>query len=170
MHAAPTHHNTRRRHQALLGVPAAADRYEHELAPLAAGVAFDGEQHSALWRHVEDFTPHFLEAHPDGAVVRVSCTLKGLEAVMVAFDGPAIARAGSGICYGYFDHTDAAAAWMDEAVRRGWRAVIEFSPEARKSDLELWPAPAGDLATMRRVKELFDPGSLLNRGRLYRRI
>lgn len=149
---------------------AAAGRYEHELAQLAEGVAFEGDRQSALWSHIEEFSPGFLNAHPDGAVVRVSCTLKGLEAVMVSFEGAAIARAGSGVCYGYFEQSAAAASWMAEAVRRGWRAVIEFSPEARKPELELWPAPAGDLATMRRVKELFDPGNLLNRGRLYRRI
>jgi FAD/FMN-containing dehydrogenase len=47
--------------------------------------------------------------------------------------------------------------------------VIEFAPEERQS-LHLWPAPGGDLELMRRVKNLFDPGNLLNRGRLYNRI
>ena len=48
--------------------------------------------------------------------------------------------------------------------------LIEFAPEARKRSLELWPSPGGDFDIMRRVKELFDPSNLLNRGRLYRRI
>jgi len=58
---------------------------------------------------------------------------------------------------------------------------MEFAPEGRKESLDLWPgaegAPDGaaggrarDLETMRRVKALFDPSNLLNRGRLYRLI
>ena len=152
------------------GNPAAIDRAEHDLAVLAEGVAFDGDRHETLWRHVQEFTPQFLARHPDGAVVRVSCTLKELGAVMESFAGPAVARAGSGVCYGYFEQTEAAAGWLAEAVRRGWKAVIEFSPEERKPVLDLWPAPGGDLEIMLRVKHLFDPSNLLNRGRLYRRI
>ncbi len=34
----------------------------------------------------------------------------------------------------------------------------------------MWPAPGGDIELMQRVKKLFDPENLLNRGRLYRRI
>ena len=83
-----------------------------------------------------------------------------------------MARAGSGVCYGYF-----------EAVRRrprlagrmpraaGWKAVIEYSRRrARKQRSTCGRAPGGDLEMMQRVKHLFDPGNLLNRGRLYRRI
>jgi FAD/FMN-containing dehydrogenase len=48
--------------------------------------------------------------------------------------------------------------------------VIEFSPEARQQTLDLWPSPGADFEIMKRVKNLFDPSNLLNRGRLYRRI
>ena len=68
-----------------------------------------------LWRHVENFTPRFLAAHEDGAVVRASCTLKDSEAVMASFPGPAVARAGSGVCYGYFERSQAAADWLSSA-------------------------------------------------------
>jgi len=54
---------------------------------------------------------------------------------MASFDCPALARAGSGVCYGYFAESQAAARWLADAVRRGWKAVIEFSPEARKRTL-----------------------------------
>ena len=59
---------------------------------------------------------------------------------------------------------------MVDAVRRGWKAVIEFSPEERKGALDLWPAPGSDFELMKRLKGLFDPANLLNRGRLYGRI
>jgi FAD/FMN-containing dehydrogenase len=133
-------------------------------------MAFDGARQEVLWNRLENYTPWVLERNRDGAVVRVSCTLRGLEEVMASFDGPALARAATGVCYGYFERTEAAAAWLAGAVRRGWKAVIEFAPEERKRALDLWPAPGGDLELMRRIKGLFDPANLLNRGRLYGRI
>lgn len=153
------------------GNSAAVDRYEHEFAKYADSVAIDKqERHQTLWRHLENFTPAFLAQHEDGAVVRASCTLKEVGTVMASFPGQALARAGSGVCYGYFDRSAAAAEWLAKAAGRGWKAVLEFSPEARKGALDLWPAPGADLEIMKRVKHLFDPGNLLNRGRLYRRI
>jgi glycolate oxidase FAD binding subunit len=151
------------------GNPAAVERSEHELAELSEGVALEGAEHASLWTHVEEFTPRFLQLHPDGAVIRTSCTLKELENLMVSLPCAAVARAGSGVCYAYFESTSAAVQWIPESIRRGWKAVIEFAPEERQS-LHLWPAPGGDLELMRRVKNLFDPGNLLNRGRLYNRI
>lgn len=150
------------------GSSAAIDRYERELANVANGVGLDDYRQETLWRHVENLTPRHLEQHPDGAIVRVSCTLKGIEPVMESFPGPALARAGSGVCYGYFDESAAAGAWMSEVSAKGWKAVIEFAPESKKTALPLWPAPGGDLEVMKRIKNLFDPSNLLNRGRLYR--
>jgi len=152
------------------GNEAAVNRYEQELTRFPGAVAFEDTRQEILWRHVQEFTPRFLEKHADGVVVRVSCTLKELESVLGSFDGPAVARAGSGVCYGYFEQSAAATEWMATAAVRGWKAVIEFSPEGRKQALELWPSPSGDMEVMRRVKGLFDPENLLNRGRLYRRI
>ena len=152
------------------GNGAAVDRYERELASLAEGVALEGEQQETLWSYIREFTPSFLGAHPLGAVVRASCTIKGVETAMASLNGPAIARAASGVCYGYFEEIQPAAAWIRSAQARGFRAVIEFAPEATKADAELWPSPAGDFEIMRRIKQLFDPSNLLNRGRLYGRI
>ncbi|MGA7237021.1 MAG: FAD-binding protein [Bryobacteraceae bacterium] len=152
------------------GNAAAVERYEREFAPMGDGVALEGEPHETLWTHIREFTPVYLSGHPSGAVVRASCTLKGVEAEMASFEGPAIARAASGVCYGYFEDVSAAMAWRRAAEGRGSKAVIEFAPETSKPTLELWPAPAGDFEIMRRVKNLFDPSNLLNRGRLYGRI
>lgn len=152
------------------GNSAALNRYERELAELGTGVVFDDYRQETLWRHIEDFAPQYLERHPDGAIVRVSCTLKGMEPVVGSFPGQALARAGSGVCYGCFEQAEAAAAWMSQAVSSGWKAVIEFAPEAQKPSLDLWPAPGADLEIMKRIKNLFDPSNLLNRGRLYRLI
>ncbi len=145
-------------------------RYERELAELADGMAYDGDRQEELWGHIGQFTPRFLERHADGAVARLSCTLKEVGTAMESFEGPALARAGSGVCYGYFEGSGAAGKWLAGATSRGWKAVLEFSPEDRRVAFELWPSPGGDLEVMRRVKQLFDPGNILNRGRLYGRI
>lgn len=152
------------------GSPAAIHRSEAELAHIAGRLAIETEFPPTFWTEVENFTPQFLESRPEGLVVRASCTLKDLPAVMDSFPGPAVARAASGVCYGYFDGAETTASWFARAKAAGWKAVIEFAPEARKRKLELWPSPGGDFEMMRRVKELFDPSNLLNRGRLYRRI
>jgi glycolate oxidase FAD binding subunit len=152
------------------GTAAAAERYERELSGLGDYLSLEGGANENFWRSVEEFTPRFLEGRPAGAAVRVSCTLKLVQDVMTSLTGPAVARAGSGVCYGYFDECEAASAWMAEAGRQGWKAVIEFSPEERKSRLDLWSCPGRDFELMRRIKGLFDPANLLNRGRLYGRI
>lgn len=152
------------------GNTAAVDRYERELAGMGDALAFDGERQQTLWNHIGDFTPWYLGSHPDGAAVRVSCTLKELAGVAGSLPGPGIARAGSGVVYGYFPRAEDAASWLAGPGRKAGAAVIEYSPDPWKRTAELWPSPGGDLELMRRVKALFDPANLLNRGRLYRRI
>jgi len=102
--------------------------------------------------------------------VRVSCTLKEVGGVAGGFDGPAVARAGSGVCYGYFEDAASAGRWAAEAAGRGVKAAVEFSADRLRRKLDLWPAAGADWEIMKRVKQLFDPGNVLNRGRLYGRI
>lgn len=152
------------------GNAAAVDRYEREFSQYGGTRALENHNQHILWRHVEDFTPAFLQNHADGTVVRASCTLKEAEAVMASFPGAAIARAGSGVCYGYFEEAAAAAKWLAGAQRHGRRAVIEFASDDCRRTLDLWFARSGEFEVMKRVKNLFDPSNLMNRGRLYRLI
>jgi len=174
------------------GNAAALKRYEREMAALGEGVSLAGEEAEAFWEKVREFTPGFLAANPDGAVARVSSKLSELGAVLESTQVPLIARAGSGVCYGYFERAVDAAQWAALAEFRGWRPVIEFAPEDQKAELDLWPgagtdswglsrAPSGrppgatfgagrEFAMMVKIKQMFDPERLLNRGRLYRRI
>ena len=89
---------------------------------------------------------------------------------MACFPGPVIDRAGWCGCYGCFARSGEAAEWLAGAAKRGWKAVMEFAPEERRRSMELWPSPGGDFELMKRVKNLFDPSNLLNRGGLYRRL
>ncbi|MCC6861248.1 MAG: FAD-binding oxidoreductase [Bryobacterales bacterium] len=151
------------------GNAAVLERYARELRNVGRWTALDEPEHSSFWQQVRDFTPRFLESHPEGAVVRLSTTLSQLREVVEAMPAPALARAGSGVCYGYFTDAAAASAWLAQAGKRSWKAIMEFAPENR-AHLELWPQPGNDLETFERIKRLFDPHGLVNRGRLYNRI
>ncbi len=104
------------------GNEAAVKRWRREAGPDA--VVLEGADEMRFWRHVEEYTPHFLEKFAHGVVVRASCTLSQMKDVMASFETAAIARAGSGVCYGYFNRAEAGARWIASAERRGWKAVI----------------------------------------------
>jgi len=151
------------------GNTAVIRRCRSEFAAVDATVLEDVEQ-ARFWRQVQEYTPHFLEKFAHGAVVRVSCMLAELKEAMDSFPTAAIARAGSGVCYGYFNRSDAAARWMASAARRGWKAIIEFAPDEDRAQLDLWPSPGSDFEMMKKIKHMFDPNRLLNRGRLFRHL
>ncbi|MGI8990905.1 MAG: FAD-binding oxidoreductase [Bryobacteraceae bacterium] len=152
------------------GNAATIDRCEREISELGDMRALAENEECDFWKGIRNFTPDFLATHADGAVIRVSCTLAAMREAIASFDCPVVARAGSGVCHGYFVGTEPAVAWMDDAGKKGWKAVIEFAPETRKAQLDLWPAPGEDFEMMKRIKQMFDPNRLLNRGRLYNRI
>lgn len=139
------------------GNRAVLERYARELS---GAEPIEGEAEQRLWTDIRELTPTFLAAHPDGAVVRVSSKLSEVGSVLESLPGQALARAGSGVTYGYFEN------WRD-AIGRG---TIEYAPGEARATSEWWPSPGSDFATMKRVKEMFDPQGLLNRGRLYGRI
>jgi len=151
------------------GNAAAVDRCRRELATRDA-LVLEGKEESRFWKQVQEYTPHFLEKFASGVVVRASCTLAQLKEVLSSFDTAAIARAGSGVCYAYFTRADAAVRWLTSATRRGWKATIEFAPDDQRARLDLWPAPSAELEMMKKIKNMFDPNHLLNRGRLFRLI
>ena len=116
------------------GNTAAVERYERELAAYPGALAFDADHHEALWRYLEEFPAGFLGRHAHGAVVRASCTLKELESVMGTIEGPALARAGSGVVYGCFETCDAAAAWLDGSHPKGMEGRDRVRARRAESD------------------------------------
>jgi glycolate oxidase FAD binding subunit len=139
------------------GNAAVLDRYSREFE---GSEVLEGEAERNCWTLLREFTPSMLMADAGLAVVRISCTLSEVGKVLESLPGPALARAGSGVCYGYFANPS-------EAVGRG---VIEFAPQAVRETAQLWPSPGSDFAIMEKVKQMFDPQHLLNRRRLYGRI
>ncbi len=145
------------------GNTAVLDRFAREVP---SDEVLEGGEEARFWRMVQDFSPRFLDSCAEATIVRVSCTLAQMGDVACSTDQPLVARAASGVCYAHFARPAEALSW----IRPGWKAVIEFAPEERKPELELWPWPGDDLAVMRRLKHYFDPHGLLNRGRLYGRL
>jgi len=143
------------------GSPRVLDRYSRELA---AAEALEASEEESLWAGIREFTPRFLGEHENAAVLRVSCSLSEVGGVLESLPSPALARAGTGVCYGYFAQAG------DLRYPPAGKSVIEFAPQTYRESQELWPQPGSDFAMMKKIKEMFDPHSLLNRGRLYGRI
>src|ERR1700722_3321446 len=143
------------------GSPAVLDRYSRELVRMRV---LEGADEEELWRGIREATPQFLRTHEDGAVLRVSCVLSDVGRVLEALPEQALARAGSGVCYGYFPQA------ADLRHAPVGTSVVEFAPGEFREKAEMWPHPGNDFAMMKRIKEMFDPQGLLNRGRLYGRI
>jgi glycolate oxidase FAD binding subunit len=148
------------------GSPGVLDRYSRELSGMRV---LEGADEEALWLGVREATPQFLRTHENGAVLRVSCVLSDVGRVLEALPADAVARAGSGVCYGYFER---AADLRHSAIGT---SVVDFAPHdfREKTGLpnnDLWPQPGNDFAMMKKIKEMFDPQGLLNHGRLYGRI
>jgi glycolate oxidase FAD binding subunit len=149
------------------GCQAVMTRYRAELPGAAV---LEADAGAALWHKVEEFVPDALYESADATVVRVSTTTPKLGEVLASLRVPALARAANGIVYACFASPGDAAAWIEATAVRGWKAVVEATSVKAKTSLTLWPTPGNDFELMRGVKNLFDPGNLLNPGRLYGRL
>ena len=132
------------------------DRWTRELS---SAQVVEGDDEQRLWTGIRETIPAFLGANPEGAIVRVSCPLTEVGRVLEAMPPGSLARAGTGVCYGLF---------RDVRNAQG-RGLIDFAPHSFREQNQLWPAPGSDFAMMEKVKSMFDPARLLNRGRLYGR-
>ena len=146
------------------GNEALMERCEREVVTM--GDARTGS--TAFWENIQNLAPRFLAKCPGGAIVRISCQLEQVRTAMASLDVPAIARAGTGVIYSFFSRCADAGAWLSRTTLAGSTSVIEFAPDSARHQLDLWPAPGTDFEIMKRVKRMFDPDRLLNRGRLYR--
>jgi glycolate oxidase FAD binding subunit len=94
----------------------------------------------SVWEAIHEFSSCFIASHPGAHIVSMAMPLSKMREAAERLTVPFIARAGSGLIYAHYS---------------------KDAPEA----------PLGsDFATMAKVKEMFDPERLLNRGRLHGRI
>ncbi len=143
------------------------ERYERELV---GSRILSGSEESSFWHSIQEFTPTFLTERTMGCVVRICVPLMEVPAVLEHSPVPTVARAGNGVCHAHFADLSGATHWLEEAERLGWRGVVEFHGSEGGSPEQLWPKPGRDLDVMLRIKNMLDPGHLLNRGRLNGRI
>jgi len=152
---------------AFAGNEAVIERSNREAAAFGNARPLNAEEDQRFWSALQHATPRHLEKFKEGVVGRVSTTLADCGEALASVEGAGHAHAASGVVRGWFTRPDAAARWVAEAVKRGWKVVVEFSSESARPNLTLWPEPGGDFAIMKEIKRMFDPENLLNPGRLY---
>ena len=155
-----------------VGCEATLKRYRQEL-PQAD--ALTGTEEEALWTRIREYSPEFLERRPDGVVLRISSKLDGLTEAMEGIADPFITRLMAGVSYVYLTSWTGAAPILSRIQRLRVPAAVEYAPQAVRTNYELWHIPDGAahknaFDMMKKVKQMFDPHSLLNRDRLYGRI
>lgn len=164
-------------HGFLLAVRAGGNRtvLERYARDLNGSEELNNGEESEFWQKIREFTPDFIARQPAGVVLRVSTTLKGIYPLMQLASNPSISRAASGVTYVYLSSWKDVAPFWSAATENSWSAVVEFAPDEVRRTRELWSLPGSTakleaFAMMKRVKQMFDPESLLNCSRLYGRI
>lgn len=157
------------------GNNAVIERSTREAAGVGTSRVLAGEEEQRFWASLRQAVPRHLDKFREGLVVKISTKLTECGDALASVEGGGYAHAGSGIVRAFFSRPDAAARWLEACLKKGWKGVIEFGPEAaqtglNQTGLDLWPAPGGDFEIMKSIKQMFDPEGLLNRGRLFARI
>ncbi len=148
------------------------NRYRHELRD---GEKLEDAEDQSFWAQIREFPADFLRRQPGAVIVRVSTALNEIGSVFRLLPGTLISRAGSGVTYVYATSWHSVDNLQRTAAEKGWTAVVEFAPDELRNDKNLWltGSCAGDteaFAMMKKIKEMFDPGNILNRLRLYGRL
>ncbi len=152
------------------GNSAVIERSVRDMATIGEGRALAGDDEQRFWMSLRQAAPRHLEKFRDGLVVKISTKLSQCGDALESVEGAGYAHAANGIVRAFFSRADAASRWLELSLKKGWKGVIEFGPEVPQPGLDLWPAPGVDFEIMKKIKQMFDPEGLLNRGRLYSRI
>lgn len=133
-----------------------------------------GQDDQTFWAQIREFPADFLSRQPGGVILRCSTLIGETGKLLRLISGAAITRAASGITYTYLSSWRPVPALWQAAAEHGWTLAVEFAPDDIRSSQKLWlpasPAADSSFAMMKKIKEMFDPGNLLNRARLYGRI
>jgi glycolate oxidase FAD binding subunit len=173
------------------GQPAVVDRYAHELGHMATAasaaefVPIEEAAHVELFERIREFPRLALEAAPEAAIFRLSALPNAMPSLISRLtaiaklnraDVATLARA-SGILYAVFvaensGSLESLAAAIPEVFRACSHtelqasAMLEWCPKKLKTSPDIvWGPVRPDFELMRRVKNSFDPQSVLAPGR-----
>jgi glycolate oxidase FAD binding subunit len=173
------------------GQPSVVDRHARELGHMASiakaaeFVRLSDSQHSSILTRIREFPRLVLEAAPSAMICRIGilptamATLLGRLGQMAAqnhLDFAALTRA-SGIVYAAFLQEDGEAAPFAALAKicgevfracgeSGAPAMLEWCPaDVKRAAGGVWGPVRQDFALMQRVKNVFDPQSVLSPGR-----
>lgn len=153
------------------GNVAATKRFEQAFKDLAAaeGAEFDMHEES-IWEGVRETIPRWLDARPDGAVIRASTVATRVgEMLRLAGDAgcAAILRAANATGHLLASDPETARLSLGRLREQGFRATLDAASDEVKDGLDAWAIGEREFEVMQRIKADFDPLQLLNRGRLY---
>ncbi len=159
------------------GLPAAVERHLRDVRAMAeqAGAVSVTPHSDPAERQALDLVSDL--AHPmaleSGLALRLSCLPGSLADALADARSLAeqhgltlrvVAYALSGVAY-LRAEGEAIAAWHGALLARWPQLTVTAAPPALASELPVWGAPPANLELMRRIKQEFDPGNLLNPGR-----
>lgn len=143
-------------------------------AELPGAERLSGDEEGALWEQIREHPFHYLRRQPEGAILRVSTPLSELGTLLGLLSGYCISRAASGVTYVYLNDSREISEVWQRLSSRGWTTVVEYAPHTVRESRPLWldakASTENGFAMMKKIKQMFDPGNLLNRSRLYGRI
>jgi glycolate oxidase FAD binding subunit len=133
----------------------------------AGSAILAGATESTFWKRLTNFDQCFgagfrirlnsLAGEVASHLYRCTATQEGSR-----FDGIAHVRGSTLLLHGFAQEPDRL---RDLAQSAGERAVIESAPVSLRRKVNVWGAPQPSWRLTERIKEAFDPGRLLNRGR-----
>jgi len=147
-----------------------AGRLTDLLAEFGEIQSLTGADSLALWRAIRD--AKFIAEPRDRAVWRVSLAPSETHAFIARLAGTALAHyldLGGGLVWLATDESDSAAAEVRRALAhsKGHATLMRARDELRKSVAVFQPLSELELRISRGLKASFDPGGVLNFGRMY---
>jgi glycolate oxidase FAD binding subunit len=131
----------------------------------------------AFWTGTRELFPECMETEPKGVVLKVSTTLSEMAAAWreLKDENVTVGRFLNGVTWTFERDASRASALLAGWAKRGWQSVAAYASHEFRMERTLWhipddPAARKAFETMEKVKRLFDPQQLMNRGRLYGRI
>jgi len=156
------------------GSERALDRYR---AAWRDAEKLTGETARAFWSGVREMFSEYMDREPNGVVLKVSTTLSDMAVAWreLKDENITVGRFLNGVTWTFEPEASRAPALLAGWTRRGWQAVVAYASHEFRMGQTLWhipedPAARNAFEAMERVKRLFDPQQILNRGRLYGRI